>query len=128
LKTLVVIDDEQEMEFLYSLMLEKSIESGSLDLKFFSDARDFSKWLEDNTPDLVLCDINMPYLSGIEIGRLIKQTDKNIPIYFISGYEASDYQDIMNELGVSHFLSKPPDYDQLLTSINSELGLPPSNI
>lgn len=123
MKTLVIIDDEQEMESLYELMLESAIEAGHVNLIFFSDSRLFADWITKNKPDLVLCDLNMPYLSGIEIGRHIKQTNPDIPLYFVSGYDASDYEDIMKELGVIHFLAKPLDYDVVVNSINSELGL-----
>lgn len=123
MKTLVVIDDELEMEDLYGLMLEDAIQAGQLNYKFFGDAREFLTWLQTNTPDLVLCDLNMPHHSGIDIGRAIRARDQAIKLYFVSGYEARDYADIMKELGVSHFLSKPLDYEHIINSINSELGL-----
>lgn len=123
MKTLAIIDDELEMEALYELMLETAIQEGLLELKFFSDARDFVRWLETDTPDLVLCDLNMPHISGVEIARIIREKGNSTPVYFVSGYEPADYQDIMRDLKITHFLAKPLDYDQVLNSINSELGL-----
>jgi DNA-binding NtrC family response regulator len=123
LKTLAVIDDEVEMETLYNLILEDAIIAGTLDFKFFSDSHSFLAWFKTHTPDLVLCDINMPQISGIELGRIIKDSGRQIPLIFVSGYEARDYQEIMNELGVIQFWPKPLDYRQVVDSINSQLGL-----
>lgn len=111
------------MEALYELMLESSINEGLIDLKFFSDAREFTSWLNANTPDLVFCDLNMPHLSGIEIAKIIREKGLHIPFYFVSGYEPSDYKEVMEELQITQFLAKPLDYDEVLNSINSELGL-----
>jgi two-component system response regulator YesN len=123
MKTLVVIDDEIEMEELYGLMLRDYIDQDLLSYKFFSDARSFVEWINANKASLVLCDLNMPYLSGIEVGRIIRQKDPSARLFFVSGHEASDFKDVMNELNVERFLSKPLDYEEILDSIISELGL-----
>lgn len=123
MKTLAIIDDELEMADLYEIMLETPIQGGQLQLKFFADAREFVSWLDNNSPDLVLCDLNMPHISGIEIAQMLRQKNASTPVYFVSGYEPEDYEEIMKELGITQFLAKPLDYDQVLNSINSELGL-----
>ncbi len=122
-KLIAIIDDEQEMEYIYALMLEDIIKTEQVEMKFFSDARLFELWLRFNHPDLILSDISMPYLSGPELGHRIRETGKTIPTYFISGHEERDFKDTMNELGVCRYLSKPINSDKFLSFIKSDLGL-----
>lgn len=127
-KVIAVIDDELEMEELYSLLLEKPIKKGIVVLKFFADSRDFVRWLEHNTPDLILTDINMPYLDGTLLMDLVRKTGRNIPTYFVSGYDQSDYEEIMRELGVYRFLSKPLNFNNVLGLIELDLGILAANL
>jgi len=60
---MAIIDDDLEMEFLYSLILSEIISSGALTAHFFSDSRDFQPWLELNSPDLILSDIRACFQS-----------------------------------------------------------------
>jgi DNA-binding NtrC family response regulator len=122
-KVIAIIDDEQEMQFLYELMMEDYIQGQTIELKFFSDAREFSDWFQQNHPDLVMTDLNMPHLSGTEITRMIRAQNPTIPIYLVSGYEQTEYEDLMKELKINRFLEKPLDYDQLLNLIEQDLGI-----
>ncbi len=127
-KLIAVVDDEMEMEFIYSLMLEKQIKRGLIQLKFFSDSRVFVKWLEHNRPDLILTDINMPYLDGPSVIDLVRKSGRSIPTYFVSGHEESDFKKIMRELGVYRFLSKPLNFNNVLGHIELDLGILTANL
>lgn len=127
-KLIAVIDDEMEMEDLYNLLLEKPIKRGLIDLKFFSDSRDFVEWLKTNTPDLILTDINMPHLDGTLLMDLVKKSGRNIPTYFVSGYDQRDFEIIMRELGVYRFLSKPLNFNNVLGLIELDLGILAANL
>lgn len=122
-KIIAIIDDELEMEYIYALMLEEAIQEKLLELKFFSDARVFFEWLIDNKPDLILSDISMPYISGLELGRRIRQSGRNIPIYYVSGHEEYDFQEVIAELGSCHYLSKPLNCKHFISLIKTDLGL-----
>jgi DNA-binding NtrC family response regulator len=122
-KVIAIIDDEQEMQFLYELMMEDYIQGQTIELKFFSDAREFLNWFPHNQPDLVMTDLNMPHLSGADITRMIRAQNPTIPIYIVSGYEQTEYEELMKELKINRFLEKPLDYDQLLDLIEQDLGI-----
>lgn len=127
-KLIAVIDDEMEMEDIYYLLLEKPIKKGLIELKFFSDSRDFVSWLRTNTPDLILSDINMPHLDGTLLMDFVKKSGRNIPTYFVSGYDQRDFEKIMMELGVYRFLSKPLNFNNVLGLIELDLGILAANL
>lgn len=127
-KLVAVVDDEVEMEYIYSIMLEKPIKKGLIELKFFSDSRKFVTWLDNNTPDLILSDINMPHLDGPNVMELVNKTGRSIPTYFVSGYDEVEFRRIMRELGVYRFLSKPLNFNNVLGLIELDLGILAANL
>ncbi len=127
-KLIAVVDDEAEMEFIYSMVLERQIKSGLIKLKFFSDSRHFVEWFYDNRPDLILTDINMPYLDGLALMDLVKRSGRRIPTYFVSGYDESEFKKIMRELGVFRFLSKPLNFNNVQGLIELDLGILAANL
>ena len=127
-KVVAVIDDELEMEDLYELILEKQIKRGLINLKFFSDSRDFLNWFQGNQPDLILSDINMPHLGGPEVMKLVRKSGSGIPTYFVSGYAESEYARAMKELGVYRFISKPMNFSHVQSLIEYDLGILAANL
>lgn len=127
-KLIAVVDDELEMEYIYKLLLEKQIRRGLIKLRFFSDSRAFLNWLKHNEPDLILTDINMPHLDGPTLMEEIKRSGRSIPTYFVSGYDEFEFRNIMRELGVYRFLSKPLDFNNVLGLIELDLGILAANL
>ena len=127
-KLLAVVDDEPEMEEIYKLLLEKQIRRGLIKLCFFSDSREFMSWLNENGPDLILTDINMPHLDGPSLMEEIHKSGRRISTYFVSGYDESEFRNIMRELGVYRFLAKPLDFNNVLGLIELDLGILAANL
>lgn len=127
-KLIAVVDDELEMEYIYSLVLEKQIKRGLIKLKFFSDSRVFMEWLDHNEPDLILTDINMPFMDGPTVIELVKKSGRSIPTYFVSGYDESEFKKIMRELGVYRFISKPLNFNNVCGLIELDLGILTANL
>lgn len=112
------------MEFFYSLVLEKALKSEALRLKFFQDSRDFFDWFVVNEPDLILSDINMPFISGPELCRAVKLTGRNVPIYLISGSDENEFQEILSEIAECRFLTKPLNTAHFQNFVDLDLNLP----
>lgn len=127
-KLIAVVDDELEMEYIYSLLLEKQIKRGLIRIKFFSDSRLFIDWLKNNEPDLILTDINMPHLDGPDLMKMVKRAGRSIPTYFVSGHDEFEFTKIMRELGVYRFLSKPLNFNNVLGLIELDLGILSANL
>lgn len=127
-KLIAVVDDETEMEYVYSLLLEKPIRRGLIKMKFFSDSCQFMEWLKTNEPDLILTDINMPNMDGTDLMKEVRNAGRNIPTYFVSGHDEAEFKKIMRELGVYRFLSKPLNFNNVLGLIELDLGILSANL
>jgi DNA-binding NtrC family response regulator len=123
-KTIAIVDDEKEMEYLYSMLLEPAVENKIVNLRFFDDARNFVEWFKDHKPDLILSDINMPHINGFELAQKVREEGHKILTYFISGDDASEYSQQMKKFGPCRYFSKPLDFDQVLALIEEDLNLP----
>ena len=63
--------------------------------------------VEENPIDIVLADINMPKINGIDFAKNIKQRDKSVKIAFITGYDYFDYAISAIKIGVDDYILKP---------------------
>jgi CheY-like chemotaxis protein len=76
-------------------------------------------------PDLVLLDIQMPGIDGIEVLRTAKSIDaiKDMPIIMLTAFNTSEYKTKSLELGATAFLTKSVNFQELLTEINKAFDL-----
>lgn len=82
------------------------------------DSEEFFNILKSQTPDIVLLDISLPKVSGIEISKILKADHPNIKILMLSMYTSEDF--IFNALkaGIDGYLPKNTTRDELLLAIN----------
>ena len=69
-------------------------------------------------PDIVITDIKMPFMDGLELSRLIKKELPQTEIIILSGYAEFDYAKEAIRLGVAHYLTKPISGDDLIKEID----------
>ena len=79
-----------------------------------------------NPPAAVLLDVNMPGGTGLQVLRQLRNSLKTsqVPIIVISGSLEPETERTVRELGADDYLSKPPNYDQLVARINQLVKLP----
>ena len=106
-KNLAIIDDDPDMEDVYTLLLGPLIETGKVKVDFFTQPEIFLESFGLLSPHHIFCDIHMPGIDGVELCRRLRLDGHNVPITFVSGHAPQDYVDVMSELGIRHFLSKP---------------------
>lgn len=70
---------------------------------------------EQSAPDLILMDLSLPGIDGLEATRRIRQIEqlKKVPIVALSAHDTQDMQADVDAAGFSGYLSKPVDFDQL---------------
>ncbi|WP_228850895.1 sigma-54-dependent transcriptional regulator [Aegicerativicinus sediminis] len=71
--------------------------------------------------DLVLCDIKMPKMDGVEVLEAVKKLKPEIPIVMISGHGDLDTAVNTMRLGAYDYISKPPDLNRLLNTVRNAL-------
>lgn len=116
---LVVVDDEQDIIDNYVDLL-----SDQFRIKSYQDPTAFLKSMDHGdfeTPDILITDLKMPQMDGVEMIRNAQKKDHYFPFILLSGY--LDKQAVINavDAGAFRLLEKPTDYNLLLSTIDSLL-------
>lgn len=115
---IICVDDEAiVLELIMSMCTEIPFVD---EVKGFTDPNDAFEWLEDNTADIALLDIDMPTITGLDLAALIKKRRPDISIIFVTGY--SRYAIDAFSLHVSGYILKPVSYEMLLKEIEYALS------
>ena len=77
--------------------------------------------IKDDDYDLVLCDIKMPKMDGIEVLEAIKKIKPEVPVIMLSGHGDLDTAVNTMKLGAFDYISKPPDLNRLLNTVRNAL-------
>jgi len=75
----------------------------------------------DNQPDLILCDIQMPIMDGLEMIKKIREEDISIPIVLLTAYNSEEYLMKLINLRVQHFILKPINAQNLEEALANAL-------
>lgn len=76
----------------------------------------------DESFDLIITDINMPKMNGLDMIKIIRENNKEIPILVLSAHNESDFFLDSIRLGVDGYLLKPIDIEQFLSSLNKVIS------
>lgn len=103
---LIIVDDEKIIRETISRMIDWK----SLDIELIGVCKNGIEAYDmiiDEYPDIVLTDIKMPGLSGLELIEKVREVDKDIQFIILSGYEEFDFAKKAMKYGVKHYLLKP---------------------
>jgi CheY-like chemotaxis protein len=121
----LVVDDESDVEMLFRQQFRRDLRQGRFLMEFAlsaSVALDRVKRAPDD-PDLilVLSDINMPGMTGLEFLPKVKALRPNVPIVMITAYGDEDTRRKALENGAALFMTKPIDFGALRLEIDKRL-------
>ena len=121
---ILVVDDESDMQILFEQRFRKEIKSGEMNFIFANSGISALDYLnhQDHQFVLILSDINMPGMSGLELLQQIKQKYKAPPptVMMITAYgDAYNYNQAMS-LGADDFLTKPLDFTALKEKLKTK--------
>jgi putative two-component system response regulator len=118
--TILVVDDAPEI-----LMIIESVLAKNYSLKLFSDSKEALDYAFANPPDLILLDIMMPNIDGLEACRRMKANPKlaDVPVIFISAKNEDEYEEYGFSVGASDFIHKPINAPILLARVNTHLKI-----
>lgn len=114
---ILVVDDEMDIKTLFEQRFRKEIKEKSLEFVFAFSGEDALTYLNGHEHEavLILSDINMPGMSGLELLGHIKQKYHKPPpmVMMITAYGDAENFKIAKELGADDFLTKPVDFTLL---------------
>ena len=117
-KILIIEDEEPIRRVLVRILTEEDV---SFDVHEAVDGKDGLNKLKNSNYDLVLCDIKMPKLDGIEVLEKVKFSNKMLPFIMLTGHGNVSTAVEAMKLGAYDFILKPPDLNRLLTSVRHAL-------
>ena len=114
---ILVVDDESSIRDLLGLHLR----SAGYAVEVAEDAIVAGYRVLEQPPDLIICDVNMPYMDGFEFVAALKgdSTLPYIPVIFLTAREDGDMRG--NELGAVAYLTKPVRAETLLRVVSQHL-------
>lgn len=113
---ILIVDDEQDVELLFRQRFRKELREGSFHFHFaFSaeSALNFLKSLQPFDVVLVLSDINMPGMNGLELLRLIKTEYPELRVMMVTAYGDEANHSTALSYGADDFITKPVDFNLL---------------
>ncbi|PQJ30429.1 response regulator [Nonlabens arenilitoris] len=116
---ILLIEDEAAIRRVLSKILSE--ENKNYTVTEAVDGLEGIELIKKDDYDLVLCDIKMPKMDGVEVLEAIKKIKPEIPVVMISGHGDLDTAVNTMRLGAFDYISKPPDLNRLLNTVRNAL-------
>ncbi len=120
---ILVVDDEHDVRYLFEQKFRKEIKSGEIDFSFSYSGMEALEYFHQNKHEevLILSDINMPGMSGLELLKHIKDEAPVPPpvVMMVTAYGDQYNRKTAMELGADDFLTKPLDFRELKSKLKN---------
>ena len=117
-KILIIEDEEPIRRVLVRILNE---EDSNFEIHEASDGKKGLESISKDNFDLVLCDIKMPKIDGIELLQRTRKKNSSLPFIMLTGHGNIETAVESMKLGAYDFISKPPDLNRLITSVRNAL-------
>ena len=117
-KILIIEDEEPIRRVLVRILNE---EDSNFEIYQASDGKKGLDLIKKESFDLVLCDIKMPKVDGIELLQRTRKTNLTLPFIMLTGHGNIETAVESMKLGAYDFISKPPDLNRLINSVRNAL-------
>jgi CheY-like chemotaxis protein len=122
---ILVVDDEADIEMLFRQQFRRELRAGQFTMEFAQSAPDALQLIADavgRSLILILSDINMPGMSGLELLPRARQARPDVPVIMITAYGDDDMRRKALERGAEALLTKPIDFLALRGEIETRVG------
>jgi CheY-like chemotaxis protein len=122
---ILVIDDEPDVEALFRQQFRRDLRSGRFAMEFSQSALAALQYIsgaDASSLTLILSDINMPGMNGLELVPKAKAAKPDVPIIMISAYGDAETKDKALASGADDLLTKPIDFAILRDAIEMRVG------
>ncbi|MVT52663.1 response regulator [Bradyrhizobium yuanmingense] len=121
---IMVVDDEPDVEALFRQQFRRDLRAGRFLMEFVSSAPlalQRAAEIADATLVLILSDINMPGMSGLEMLPIVRSARPDVPVIMITAYGDAETKRKALEKGAADLLTKPIDFAALRQEIDARL-------
>jgi len=116
---ILIVEDEAAIRRVLKKIISE--ENDTYQVEEAEDGLEGIELIKNNDYDLVLCDIKMPKMDGVEVLEKAKKIKPETPIVMISGHGDLDTAVNTMRLGAFDYISKPPDLNRLLNTVRNAL-------
>ncbi len=117
MKVLIVDDEEMAIK-----LVEHQLKIDGFEIVTTTDGREAMDLIKSEEPDLVISDIMMPFMSGLELLELIKSEKKKIPVILVSALDDVEVIQTAIGMGADDFVIKPVNTDELSLRVKRVLA------
>ncbi len=119
-KRVCVIEDNLPIRKLFKAILKKS----DFEVFDFDNAKDGIEWLKTTTPNIIILDILLPEISGLDAIKIIRNLPNyaDIPIIAVTGFAADTDKEKYIQAGFNHYISKPVNVSTFGQEVSSLLN------
>lgn len=117
---ILVVDDEMDVQSLFKQKFRRELKEHEISLTFAFSAEEAAAFLDSaESADivLILSDINMPGMNGLELLKMIKEKYSHLKVFMITAYDDEDKQQKAKLYGADMYLTKPIDFNELKNAI-----------
>jgi CheY-like chemotaxis protein len=121
-----VVDDEADVESLFRQQFRRDLRAGRFEMQFSRSGAAAMNYIKDGQTgviSLILSDINMPGMDGIELLQKAKSAKPDVPVIMISAYGDAETRHKVLQSGAEDLLTKPLDFQALRQAIDKRVVL-----
>ncbi|MEE8452628.1 MAG: response regulator [Thermoguttaceae bacterium] len=118
---LLLVDDDPSIVRLLTTVIERSFQD-QIELKSLTRAKDARSWIEQEVVDILITDLEMPDVNGLELLRCAKRRNACTQVLFITGHSTLDALSDALELGATDYLLKPLDTGEVVELVEHALS------
>ncbi len=117
---IMIVDDETDIEPLFKQRFRREIRDGILECHFCFSAECALEYLNSARATdivLILSDINMPGMNGLELLRILKEKYSHLTVFMVTAYDDEEKYKKALEYGADRYLTKPIDFEKLKAEV-----------
>jgi len=112
--SLLHVEDDADIKELVEYILKPKVKN----IYFASNGEDALEIYDKYNPDIILSDINMPFMNGLDMSKKLKEQNPNIPIVLFTSFDNSDYLKEAINIGVDKYIEKPFNNKTICKTLN----------
>ena len=116
----MVVDDEQDVQFLFKQKFRRELKQNQIILDFTLSSEEALEYLKNQLTNclvLIIADINMPGMNGLELLKIIKERFPNLKVFIITAYDDERNYQTAKDYGADEYITKPIEFDKLKEKI-----------